>query len=271
MDPRADPPRNNLNAAQTGAADHANTPLPESEMLSVIVPVYNEDENFPRLIEEVERHLPTPFQLLVVYDFDEDTTVPVARQLAETRAWLKLVRNDIGRGPANALRAGFQTLDRGPALVVMADLSDDLSMVDTMLELYHAGNRIVCGSRYMRGGRQIGGPILKRTLSRAAGLSLRWFARFPTHDATNNFRLYDAALVNEMGIQSERGFEIALELTARAFAAGERIAQTPTTWTDRTAGDSRFQLLQWLPFYLKWYWVALRAGFGFRSKEPPNP
>ena len=57
----------------------------------------------------------------------------------------------------------------------------------------------------------MGGPWLKRLLSRAAGLSLYWLAGLPTHDATNNFRLYDAALVNELGIDSVGGFEVALE------------------------------------------------------------
>ena len=83
----------------------------------------------------------------------------------------------------------------GPAFVVMADLSDDLAIVPAMLAKYRQGDRIVCASRYMAGGKQIGGPLLKRTLSRLAGLSLRYGIGFPTHDATNNFRLYDAALV----------------------------------------------------------------------------
>ncbi len=104
--------------------------------LSVIVPVYNEAANLPPLIEEMEKHLPNPFQVLIVYDFEEDTTLPVARQLAETRPHMKLVKNDIGRGPANALRAGFQAVESGPALVAMADLSDDLEDVPAMLELY---------------------------------------------------------------------------------------------------------------------------------------
>lgn len=97
--------------------------------LQLIVPVYNEHENFPRLVEQVEQQLAPPFRMLVVYDFDEDTTVPVARDLAASRPWLELVRNDLGRGPANAIRAGFAAANPGPALVVMADLSDDLSIV----------------------------------------------------------------------------------------------------------------------------------------------
>lgn len=241
---------------------------PSDETLQLIVPVYNEHENLPRLIEQVERDIPQPFRVMVVYDFDGDTTIPVARELAATRPWLSLVHNTLGRGPANAIRAGFQAASTGPALVVMADLSDDLTRVPEMLRLYREGSRVVCASRYMKGGRQIGGPFIKRTMSRWAGLSLYYLAGLPTHDATNNFRLYDAALVNEMGIESERGFEIALELTAKAFARGERIAETPSTWRDRTAGESRFQLRKWLPLYLRWWWYAMKAGWSSKRPRP---
>jgi glycosyltransferase involved in cell wall biosynthesis len=235
-----------------------------TERLELIVPVYNEAENFPALLAEVERHIPRPFVMNVVYDFDEDTTVPVARAFAEDRPWLKLVKNRHGRGVVAAVRTGFEEVGRGPALVIMADLSDDLRAVPQMLALYRRGHRIVCPSRYMRGGRQVGGPRLKRLLSQAAGVSLWWLAGFPTHDATNNFRLYDAALVNELGIESTGGFELALELTAKAFRRGERIAEVPTTWRDRTAGTSRFRLSKWLPKYLYWYVYALlsRPGRG---------
>jgi hypothetical protein len=39
------------------------------------------------------------------------------------------------------------------------------------------------------------------------------------------------------------------------------IAETPTTWRDRTAGESRFQLKKWLPKYLYWYGYAMLAGW----------
>lgn len=227
--------------------------------LSLIVPVYNEAENFPRLVAEVERHVPPPYTMLVIHDFDEDTTLPVARSLAEGRGWIRLVRNEGGRGAASAIKTGFRAAASGPALVVMADLSDDLSLVPRMLSLYAEGNRIVCASRYARGGRQIGGPLLKRTLSRLAGRSLRLLAGFPTNDATNSFRLYDAALVNELGIESTGGFELALEITAKAFRRRVRIAEIPCTWRDRSAGRSRFRLLRWLPSYLRWYGYAMAA------------
>jgi glycosyltransferase involved in cell wall biosynthesis len=247
---------------------------PARDVLSLIVPVYNEAENFPHLIREVERHVPPPFVLYTVYDFDADTTLPVARELAASRPWLRLIRN-AGKGVVGALRTGFKVAAAGPALVVMADLSDDLTCVPRMLELYRAGARVVCPSRYCARGRQIGGPWLKKTLSRLAGISLSLAVRFPTRDATNNFRLYDAVLVNELGIDSSGGFELALELTAKAFRRGARIAETPTSWRDRVAGESRFKFRKWLPKYAYWYGYALLAGIerrlGLAPQSQPSP
>src|SRR5207249_586946 len=80
--------------------------------LSLIVPVYNEADNFPHLVREVERHVRPPFVLYTVYDFDADTTLPVARELAVTRPWLRLVRNE-GKGVVGALRTGFKVAASG--------------------------------------------------------------------------------------------------------------------------------------------------------------
>ena len=228
--------------------------------LTIVVPVYNEAENFPHFWWEVCSSVKSPHVVLVVYDFDEDNTVPVVRSLIENGATnLRLVKNTVRRGVVGAIRAGFEQVSDGPVLVSMADLSDDLAAVDRMLDLYRRGYRLVVASRYMRGGKVIGGPPLKKNLSRLAGLSLHWFRRLPTHDATNAFKLYDAALLKTIRIESTAGFEISLEITVKGFLAGWPIAEIPSTWRDRTRGQSRFRLWHWLPRYLKWYFFAFQC------------
>ena len=108
----------------------------------------------------------------------------------------------------------------------------------------------------MKGGRQIGGPLLKRTLSRVAGLSLHWLGGVPIHDATNNFKLYRRDFLDAVTIESTGGFELAIELTAKATRGGLPMAEVPTTWRDRSAGQSNFKLRAWLPKYLRWYFHA---------------
>ncbi|MBZ5570393.1 MAG: glycosyltransferase [Acidobacteriia bacterium] len=227
--------------------------------LSIVIPVYNEGANFGKLWKELTHSLRADFVAYVVYDFDEDNTVPVVREIiggGEVR--LRAVKNQRGRGVVAAIMTGFDVVPDGPILVVMADLSDDLEQVDRMLALYSQGYHLVAGSRYMRGGRLIGGPFFKQLLSRLAGTSLFWLRGLPTHDATNAFKIYDRAMVRSFVVQSRGGFELNLELTVKAFLAGYRIAEVPSTWRDRTEGQSRFRLWKWLPLYLHWYFHAFR-------------
>ena len=226
--------------------------------LDFIMPVYNEAANIERALVELHDLVPLEKRVLIVYDFDEDDTVPVVRRLAPRFPEVELVKNTIGRGVLNAVRAGIQAATADVVVVTMADLSDDMRIVPRMVELIRdQGYDVVCASRYMRGGKQIGGPPLKGLLSRAAGISLHWLTGIPTHDATNAFRAYRRSVLLETEIQSRGGFEYSLEITAKAYAAGRKITEVPSTWRDRSAGTSRFKLRQWLPHYLRWYAFAL--------------
>jgi glycosyltransferase involved in cell wall biosynthesis len=229
-----------------------------SVSLDLVMPVYNEGANIGRALAEIYERVVIPKRVLVVYDFDGDDTVPVVRDLAPQYPGVELVKNTIGRGVLNAVRAGVAATTAEVVVITMADLSDDVAIVPRMVELIgRDGYDIVCASRYMPGGRQIGGPRFKRLLSRLAGISLHWLAGLPTHDATNAFRAYRRSVLLETPIESVGGFEYSLEITAKAFAAGRRITEVPSTWRDRSAGQSRFRLRQWLPQYLKWYGYAL--------------
>jgi dolichol-phosphate mannosyltransferase len=223
-----------------------------------VMPVYNEGANIARALEEIARSVPLLKRVLIVYDFDGDDTVPVVRGLADRYPWAVLHRNEMGRGVVNAVKAGIRATDAEVVIVTMADLSDDLSAVPRMVELIRDGGYdIVCASRYMRGGRQVGGPLLKGLMSRTAGLSLYWLGGLPTHDATNAFRAYRRSVLVDFPIESTGGFAYSLEITAKAHAAGRRITEVPSVWRDRSAGQSRFRLRAWLPHYLKWYGFAL--------------
>ncbi len=234
----------------------------QDPVLSVVVPVYNEGENVvPTLRGIVARTTTRPLEVLVVHDFDGDTTVPVVKRLQAELPELSLHRNDIGRGVINALKSGLAAAKAPHVLVTMGDGSDDPGDIDAMFALASGGADVVAGSRYMKGGSQVGGPLLKRTMSRVAGLSLHWIGGLPIHDATSNYRLYSKRLLQRVTIESNGGFELGLELTVKAYALRMRIAEVPTTWRDRTAGKSRFRLLAWLPRYLRWYRVGIAARF----------
>jgi dolichol-phosphate mannosyltransferase len=228
-------------------------------VLSVVMPVFKEGEAVEPVLRALTAAIAEPHEILVVYDFDEDPTVPVIERLAAELPTVRGLRNDLGRGVLNAMKAGLAASSGAYVLISMADGSDEPHVVDSMVELARDGADVVSASRYMRGGRQIGGPPLKRLMSRTAGLTLHWFAGVPTHDPTNNFKLYSRRFLDTVTIESTAGFELALELTVKATIAGRRVAEVPTTWRDRTAGQSNFKLRKWLPHYLHWYWTAFRG------------
>ena len=222
--------------------------------LSVVIPVYNEGANITPVLEGIVQNVDVPgLEVLVVHDFPEDTTVPVVLELLERLPQVRPVLNTIGRGALNAIKAGFQEAAHPYVLVTMADLSDDPRDIQPMYRLALGGADVVAASRYMRGGRQIGGPLVKRTMSRVAGLTLHWIGGLPVHDPTSNFKLYSRHLLDQVTIESQGGFELALELTVKAHLLGLPMAEVPSTWRDRSAGQSRFRLMQWLPHYLRWY------------------
>jgi glycosyltransferase involved in cell wall biosynthesis len=227
---------------------------------SVVVPVFHEAETIAPFCRAVRESFPPGYELLVCYDMPEDRTLPALAALPpeEKPSDVRLVHNTLGRGVRYAIEAGMQAA-RGPVVIVtLVDLSDDYRIVEEMVRRAEKGAAVVCPSRYMPGGRQIGGPRFKALLSRAAGLSLHWLAGLPTRDPTNSFKAYRKDFLDRTPIESEAGFSLGLELTVKAHFNGERVEEIPATWRDRTAGESRFRLAAWLPLYLRWYFWALR-------------
>jgi hypothetical protein len=139
---------------------------------------------------------------------------------------------------------------------MMADGSDDIRAISELSNLVNRGVAVACASRYMSGGQQIGGQRFKKFLSRSAGKSLFLFAGIGTHDPTNSFKSYSRDFLTRVGIESRSGFEIGIELVAKAHRLRLPVAEIPTIWLDRTSGESRFKVAKWAPKYLRWYFFC---------------
>ena len=237
--------------------------------LSVVMPVFKEGESVEPVLRALTAAISRPHEILVVYDFDEDPTVPVIDRLSSELPAIRGLRNDLGRGVLNAMKAGIAGSAGPYVLVSMADGSDEPRVVDADGRSRPSTARTSCRPRATcAGGHQLGGPPLKRLMSRTAGLTLHWFAGVrPTTRRTTSSSTR-AASSTPSTIESTAGFELALELTVKATIARRRVAEVPTTWRDRTAGESNFKLRKWLPHYLHWY----RAAFvGEVAPAPPRP
>lgn len=228
----------------------------DAPRVSIVIPVYNEGEAVVPVLDRILENVRLSCELLVVYDDPADTTAPVVAEYARRDSRVRPVLNTDGRGPARAIRFGIARAAAPVAVVTMADGSDDPQQIDDLTKLVERGVVIASASRYMSGGRQIGGPPLKSSLSRLAGISLYWLGRVGTRDATNSFKAYSTAFVQEVGIESDAGFEIGIELVAKARRRRRRVAEIPTIWLERSSGNSSFQVARWMPRYFSWYRYA---------------
>lgn len=234
--------------------------MTEPPRVSVVVPAYNEGEQVIGVLDRLFESVRLPCEVLLVVDSADDTTIPVAEEYAQKELRLKCLVNTYGRGPANAIRFGMDAATSPVTVVTMADGCDDARQIDELAFLVERGAAVAAASRYMPGGQQVGGPILKGALSRLAGRSLRILAHVGTRDATNSFKAYSTEFVRRVGIDSREGFAIGIELTAKANRLRLPVAEIPTTWLDRQAGMSNFKVAKWMPSYVRWY----RFAFGPR-------
>jgi dolichol-phosphate mannosyltransferase len=227
--------------------------------VSVVIPAYNEGADVVSVLNRVGSAVTLPCEIVVVVDAPDDSTIPFVEQVGATDTRIRVIVNTYGRGPANAIRYGIDQALAPVVVVTMADGCDDPHQIDVLTRLVDRGVVVAAASRYARSGQQVGGPFLKGFISRMAGLTLFYFARVGTRDATNSFKAYSKAFIEKVGIESDQGFEIGIELVSKARRYRQPVAEIPTIWLDRAFGTSNFKLVAWLPRYIRWYFYAFGA------------
>ena len=236
--------------------------------LDIVIPVYNEGANIAPTLRALANNVKTPLRVLICYDSEDDDTLPAIdnNRAALSGMSIDFVRNR-GRGAHSAVLAGFAVSTAPCVLVFPADDDYNAGMLDAMVGKAEAGCDIVCASRFMQGGSMQGCPWLKALLVRAANFTLYHLARLPTHDASNGFRLFSRRVVDRIAIESERGFCYSIELLVKCHRLGWPIGEVPARWFQRAHGQSRFQVIKWLPDYLRWYAYAFATTYLRRSAD----
>lgn len=243
----------------------------DTPRLDIVIPVYNEGGNILPTLDALASHVKTSFRVLICYDMPDDDTLKAVRANAERfhRVRIEFVRN-AGRGPHRAVTTGFAASTAPFVLVYPADDDYNAGILDSMVAKAETGCDVVCASRFMPGGSMVGCPWLKATLVRAAAFTLYHFARLPTRDASNGFRLFSRRAIDEIHVESSEGFSYSIELLTKAHRLGWRIGDVPAKWIQRKHGTSRFRVLRWLPAYLRWYFYAFATTWLRRSAQRDN-
>lgn len=231
--------------------------------LSIIIPAHNEEEQIAATVIGVLTHVQTPDrEVIVVADHCSDGTETVVTEIAKSHAELRLIKNSDRPGSfSNALIAGIHAASGTLIVPVMADHCDDPSTIDRMVRAMNERNAdVVCASRYMRGGKKVGGPWLQNIFSRIVCYSLRLFTGIPTWDCANSYKMYRSETLRALRYDiPNTGTEYSMALLFRAYFSGANIIEIPTTWTGTSIPiNQEWKILRRFPNYWYWYRKALR-------------
>jgi glycosyltransferase involved in cell wall biosynthesis len=207
----------------------------QSPELSIVVPLFNEEESLPLLVEKLLaalRPLGRRFELVLVDDGSADDTAAVLRELAATTPELVavLLRRNYGQTPA--MSAGFDA-SRGRVIITLdGDLQNDPADIPMLLEQLEQGYDLVSGWRHQRQdnamSRLLPSKIANRLIARVTGVRL--------HDYGCSLKAYRRELVEDMNLYGE----LHRFLPALAFIEGARISEVKVNHNARRFGQSKY-------------------------------
>jgi glycosyltransferase involved in cell wall biosynthesis len=208
-----------------------------SVMLSIVVPVHNEERSILPLYDRLTAVLEAvhrPYEILFVDDASTDRSFELLSNLVETDPRLKVVRLRRNFGQSAALSAGFHEA-KGKVIIAMdGDLQHDPEDIPALLVKIDEGYDIASGWRKERVDnaitRKLPSRIANFLMSRASGLDLRDFG--------TTFKAYRAEVLKDVNLYGD----LHRFIPALASFYGARVAEVPIRNTPRASGESHYGL-----------------------------
>lgn len=214
--------------------------------LSIVIPAYNEEESITETIDQIEEafsKVNIDHEIFVVNDNSKDNTLKVLETLAAKYPSLKYETNLGPNGFGYAVRYGLERFSGDCVAVMMADLSDSpydlIRYYTTMVE----GNYdCVFGSRFIKGGKVIDYPWVKKIINRIANFIIKHTMRIKYNDTTNAFKLYKREVIDGVKPILAPHFNLTIELPLKAIIRGYSYTVVPNSWTNRKYGVSKLKI-----------------------------
>jgi glycosyltransferase involved in cell wall biosynthesis len=233
--------------------------------LTIIIPVRKEEETIRKTIESLGKNVLTPHLIMIADDSTDpgDTTIEIVKKIKNNSFIISQKARGDADGFGPALTRALKKVTTPYTVIVMADLSDDPKTIDRMMRVaVKTKSDMVCGCRYMRGAKKIGGPRMQGILSTTVNACLFRVVGFPTRDSTNAFKLFRTSFIQSiLPPHPSSGVEFSLQLTIQAVRKNARICDVPTVWRGREKGHSKVRLFSRGPKYMKLVFDVLMRRF----------
>jgi glycosyltransferase involved in cell wall biosynthesis len=228
--------------------------------LSLLIPVFNEGVNLKIMLKILKATVELPHETLIVYDFPEDDSIPVAKSLKGFYPELRLVHNTKGRGVINAIKSGVEAARSDYILLLTADDMGPLLSLEEMVNLMDSGCDLVSATRYAYGGRAMGGYLTSRFLSRTANTIFRILVPSSLTDSTIGIKMFRKSMFKKINLCAKPvGWACAFELAIKAQLNCFKLGEVPITSINRFyGGKSSFKLGAWFNEYVKWFFWGIK-------------
>lgn len=225
-------------------------------LISIIIPVRKEEKAIIKTLESIKKSVKSAYEIIVVDDSIEqsDATISVVKRYARGSIKIKAILKSHGKdidGFGGAIMRGVASAKANYIVFIMGDACDNPFDIDRMYKRIIEGYDIVCGSRYMPGGKKEGGPLFQGIFSSIVNSMLHFFTKIPTSDISNSFKMYKRNILKNLKIDPHSGVECTISLVFQGWWAGAKINEIPTYWRGRTDGKSKFRILNQFPKYLR--------------------
>lgn len=226
------------------ANGHRESGITSSSDVSIIVPMYNEQDNAEHTIHRITQILSSSgksFEIIPVNDGSTDNTLSILDSIASKNAHVRVVSYWKNGGRGKALRYGLKS-SRGKYIATIdADLSYDPKYILEMTRVLDEESDVdvVLASPYMEGGTTEGVPRDRLLISRLGNKILQMAIPEGIHTLTCIVRCYRNEVIDSLDLESD-GKEIHLEILSKLLAMGYRVKEIPATLTSRKRGSSKF-------------------------------
>lgn len=221
--------------------------------LSVVIPAQNEEGSITRTVEGIVAVLEREeidYEVLVVDDSSDDSTVTVVEGMAVSNPRVRCHPSPYEKGFGMAIRAGLDVFEGDAVVITMADASDDPEDVARYHRLLDDGWDCAFGSRFMPGAQVHDYPRVKLTINRLANWFIRILFRHRYNDTTNAFKGYRREVIETIHPLLSKHFNLTVEMPLKAIVRGHSYEVIPTSWTNRTAGEAKLAMKEMGSRYL---------------------